>query len=755
MDKRADGKWVPGGPLDEDGHPIRTALMIVAESPGRQEERHKPPKVLVGPTGKESDNLLLRIVGVPRERVYCTNICKHVGDVDMELMGEVLRDEISEVRPKVILALGAIAVRWFLGDVDMEAVNAIPHQWQGITLIPSFHPAAIFRDTTRMSWVLEAFGVAKRSLRQQCVWWKVLPSKYRPLEQVYLSSPVAVDTESLKDGTPFMLTACSITGIAGYAFCEKGIPVDFKEYLARKDVLTILHNALYDIPVLKAMGITLGNWTDTMLMASALQTLPLGLKSLAFKLCGMKLKTYDEVVKDGDLDEIPPQRAIKYACGDADATLRVYHRMLPMVKEWGIGGCLSTDMAVMPMVIDMMQNGIKLDSGYIAEVEEEFTIRNICTAQEIEDIAGRKINPASAKQVSELLYKELKLGKGTRIKRTKWGGTTEQKTLERIQGEHKIVPLILDWKQLDTLIDKYLSVLPRKMDADGRIHTKLSLARIPHSGRLASSNPNLLAQPVRTEDGQRIRDGFVAEKGWELVSFDYNQIEMRIMAHESQDPVMMKAYREGRDIHTETAKEIFGVQEPDEMKQRRPAKIINFGVIYGLTAMGLSRELMANGLSECTEAWCDKFIIQWFQLRKGVKKYIERVKTETRRKGYVTDMWGRRVLIPEVKSFFPWIREAGLRRATNQPIQGGAQGVIKKAMKWLGPEILDWRTLGHRIKPLLQIHDDLLFEIKDEDREALVPIIKSGMEGAGHGISVPTPVNVKRGKRWGSLSKYT
>lgn len=747
MDKRADGKWVPGS------GPKPAALMIVAESPGRQEE--VKGKVLVGPTGKETDNLLIRVVGVPRERVYCTNMCKHVGDVDMELMGDILTDEIAEVRPRVILALGAIATKWFLGDVDMEAVNAIPHKWNGITLVPSFHPATIFRDSTKMSWVLEAFQSARVELRGgERFRYPDRKTTALPLEKLSLLKCIAVDTESLKDGSPFMLTASCTEGWAGYTFCEKGVPEAIVEHLKRKDVLTVLHNALYDIPVLKAMGITLGKWVDTMIMASRLQTLPLGLKSLAYKLCGMKLKTYDQVLgKASDLDEVPTERVIKYACGDADATLRVYNRMLPMVEEWGIGECLRTDMEVMPMIIDMMQNGMKLDSGYIAGVEEEFTIRNICTAQEIEEIAGREINPASAKQVSQLLYKELELGKGTRIKRTKWGGTTEQKTLERIQGEHKVVPLILDWKQLDTLIDKYLSVLPQKIGTDGRIHTKLSLARIPHSGRLASSKPNLLAQPVRTEDGQRIRDGFVAEEGWELVSFDYNQIEMRIMAHLSQDSVMMRVYRAGGDIHTETAKEIFGVKEPDEMKHRYPTKRINFGIIYGLTAIGLSKELMAAGLSECTEGWCDKFIIEWFKLRKGVRQFIDKVHTGARRNGYVQDMWRRRVLVPEIKSFFPHIREAGLRRAGNQPIQGGAQGVIKIAMKDLWPLLLDWRKEGLRIKPILQIHDDLLFEIWEADTGNLQPRIKRRMEMAVE-LSIPTPVNVKRGKRWGSLIKY-
>jgi len=161
MERRIDGKWVPGS------GPRPAALMIVGESPGTQEEKYG--QVLIGPTGKEVDNLLRRIIGIPRERVYCTNMCKHVGNVNMELMGELLKDEISEVRPNVILALGAIAVKWFLGDVDMEAVNGTPHKWEGITLVPSFHPASIFRDTTKMSWVLEAFEAAKKALHSSAI----------------------------------------------------------------------------------------------------------------------------------------------------------------------------------------------------------------------------------------------------------------------------------------------------------------------------------------------------------------------------------------------------------------------------------------------------------------------------------------------------------------------------------------------------------------------------------------------------------
>jgi len=314
--------------------------------------------------------------------------------------------------------------------------------------------------------------------------------------------------------------------------------------------------------------------------------------------------------------------------------------------------------------------------------------------------------------------------------------------------------MVLDWRSIDTLLDKYIRVLPRKIGADGRVHTKLSLARVPHSGRLASSNPNLLAQPVRTEDGARIRDGFVAEKGWKLVSFDYSQIEMRIMAHLSQDPSMLEIYKKGGDIHTETAREIFGVKEPDDMKHRYPTKRINFGIIYGLTSMGLSRELMASGLPECTEDWCNRFIIQWFKLREGVKQFIDKTKNEARRFGYVQDMWGRKVLIPEVKSFFPYIREAGLRRAGNQPIQGGAQGVIKEAMRRLWPLIVEYRCEGVRIRPLLQIHDDLLFEMEEGDASIMAPIIQRVMETAVD-LSVPMIVDAKIGDRWGSMKKYS
>jgi len=767
--------WVEG-----DG-PKPCRLMVIAEAPAETECKTGIP--LTGKTGKEFDNLLLRYIGLRRERVYTTNLFKYPLNDDKEYtqdeyeyMGSILREEIEEVDPDVILTLGAISTHWFLGfSHDMEALNGMPHEWEGRVVVPSIHPAASFRDSALLSWVIEAFENTKKVLDGEMI----VPPLAEPTKiwggQGFTGNVIAVDTESLKDGSPYLVTWSNAEGRACYSYCDSGLRY-LNMQLYKSDVLTLLHNAPYDLSILWDLGIHPSHWIDTMQIAFLLQTLPLGLKALAYRLCRLPLRDYDEVVygmpfkeycklnkikkKDEwkhirDLSDVPEKERLEYACGDPDGTLRVYNRMLPLFYS-RMSEVLQRDMDIQPMIISMMERGMRVDEQYLERLGVEFQVENDrLLYNDLWNIAGDGFNPKSSEQTGDLLYNKLSLGKGHKIKRTQKGLTTDAKTLKKIEGQHPVVAMITQYRSRKDLIDKYIKVLPTYIQRDGRIHTKVSMVRVKQSGRLASSKPNLLAQPVRSADGRRIRDGFVAEEGYSIVSMDYSQIEMRLVAHLSQDPVLLKVYRENGDVHTDTAMRTFGIKNPklvDEIKHRYPSKRTGFGVIYRISARGLSVQLQGEGLLEWTEEKCQWLINSWLKEHAGVKEYWGKIDQETRRTGQVTDLWGRMKLIPEIKSIFPPIREAGLRIANNVPEQSGAQGIIKEGMRRLWPQMREW--IGDRLAyPLIQVHDDLVVEVRDDFIPEYISIAKPIMEGAIE-LSIPIYVEAKVGKRWGSQEKW-
>jgi DNA polymerase-1 len=728
-------------------------------------------------------------MGMKRSEAYITNISKwalndkkEIKPEEMEMLTTLLEEEICKVQPDVILALGAVATHWFIGDLDMEAVSGVPHRWDrrnvSAIVVPCFHPAATFRDSSLLQWVIEGFRATKKVLDGENwdVWEEGSPTHDEGILFQLCQDVVALDTEAqCKGGPPYIVSASSCETMAGYCYVddEKSIR-HIADHVAQPHVLTLLHNALYDLPQLAKSGIHPARWIDTMVVAFLLQTLPLGLKPLAYRLTGMRMKEYDEVVGErSGLPDVPEAERIAYAIADADATLRVYNRMKSLWYA-RMEEVIQRDMEVMPMIGAMMEAGILADVNFFDDLNTEFSIRNMNLREKIDGIArgagwepkpkakDPTFNPASAPQVAELLYERLRLGRHARIKKTKWGGSTNTQSIKKIENDHPVVKMIEEWRQTDTLEDKFLGVLPKKVEGDGRIHTKISMVRVKHSGRLASSDPNLMAQPIRTEDGMRIRNGFIASPGFTLASFDYNQVEMRLMAHLSQDPVMMEVYREGGDIHTDTAMRSFGIKNPkdvDEMKHRYPAKRTGFGIINLITAHGLARELVAGGAGVWTEEKCQELLDAWFDIHPGVSTYFQRVISTAGRDGKVVDMWGREEYIPEMKSYFPHVRETGERKAVNQSIQSGAQGIIKEAMRRLWPQIVEWNKRwddqkgGDAVRPLIQVHDSLLFEIRDSIMDSVMPQIKELMEGVVK-LSIPITVKGETGRRWGELKKY-
>lgn len=764
--------------------PDRTRFMIVGEAPGRDEVKQGRP--FVGMTGKELMSLLSDI-GLSRSDCYLTNVVKReigedklkgVSREEMEEFSGILESEIASVQPTHILALGAISTHWFLGDKwDMEVVNAVPHEWRpGITVVPCFHPAAVFRDPGRMAWVRAGVEAYRRAVDGEIGVWTPAPkTEIVEFDEWVRQLPgriplLALDTETFRGGGPYMVQASCAPGTATYLYADDSRIAEMAAVVAAAD-RCVLHNALFDVPVLQSMGITFSTWDDTMQMAFLLQTMPQGLKEVAYKVAGMVMKTYDEVVRGRrDLSEVEEGERLEYACADPDATLRVYHALRGHADRRvyrGMVALMRQDCRIQPMIITMMQRGMPLNVEALEELEIALTLRNMELEEDIDPyVAGvpwplntktkkAEFNPGSPSQVSKLLYDVLGLGKGKRVEKTKTGRLkADSKNVAKIAGEHPVVPVLQEWNTNSTLLDNNIKTLPRLVQADGRIHASLHMNRVVHSGRMASTKPNLLAQPTRSEDGKRIRNSYQMPEGRVFASFDYSQIEMRVLAHESRDEKLIQVFLDDLDLHKMTASWMFGigVEQVEDMAHRYPAKRVGFGVVYGITATGLARELNATpGAGWWSEERAQEAIDMWFGVYYGVRRFMASVQNEVKRTGKVRDMWGRELLLPEVWSVFQHIREGGLRKAVNQRIQGGAQGVIRAAEERVWQWIQDHAR--DRVYPLLQIHDDLLFELWEEDVDEMVPVI-ANMMGSSVELCVPTPVDAKVGVTWGKMRKW-
>jgi len=351
-------------------------------------------------------------------------------------------------------------------------------------------------------------------------------------------------------------------------------------------------------------------------------------------------------------------------------------------------------------------------------------------------MAGGEFNINSPRQLSEILFERLRLKPG---KKTKTGYSTDEGVLTQLALQHELPAEILNYRQLTKLKSTYVDALPKLVNpSTGRLHTTFNQV-VAATGRLSSSDPNLQNIPVRGEWGMRIRDAFIAPEGWKLVSADYNQIELRILAHLSQDRQLIQTFREGEDIHRKTAVQVFGVApEGVTREMRRAAKSINFGILYGMGAFSLASDL---GISL---ADAKGYIANYFALYEGVKRYIDQTVAEVKNKGYVTTLMNRRRWIPELKSSNPAVRSLGERLAVNTPVQGSAADLIKLAMVSIGGRLA---SLENKIKMVLQIHDELLFEVADPGLDEAVSMIRREMEGVMT-LAVPLTVDLGIGKNW-------
>ena len=815
-------------------------VMLIGEAPGRNEDIKGEP--FTGDAGQYLDSLL-DSVGIRRSDVLISNVvkCRPRGNrtptvEEAEFCATRWLDvEVEMFQPEIIVPMGRVAIQHFLGDVTVEHVHGIPAG----KVLPVYHPAAGFYDTRLMRAIQEDFQALGKLVNGETqsapvdqhpdpdyveyenITGKSFSSGDRPM--------MAYDTEVV-DNKLWSVQASGITGTAGF------FPGMDQPGISGK---AVVHNYLYD-----AQWIDLPDSTDDTMLMAYLLGLPQGLKELAWRLCGMEMQSYQEIMgdhrrrkgllylseaakhdwpdppdltdviwikkdgrlgsvtkkpqhisrkikriiadvvggkenKDGpvnpwtrwhnidpreraavekqlgkmpdaSLEDVDPDTAIRYSCRDADATLRVYQVLWPKIQELGLEFTYQLDRQVLPVAMSMMQEGIALDGEFLGILGRHYMELMEAKAEDIFSLVGKRFNPNSDNELRVLMYEYLGF-KPTKFTET---GLPKVNKEELSKLKHAVVPMLLEYKHLAHLKDSFCDTLPGKIDSHGRVHCTINVTRT-ETGRWSMKEPNLQQIPARTEYGREIRKAFVAGPGYYLAAIDYSQIEMRVAAHLAQCQSMIGLFNEGRDIHTETAAQIFNVPlDQVTSQQRYPTKTMGFGVIYGLTPHGLYSQMAQEGLKDWTEDRCQEFIDEYYALRPELGTWQEVVKKEARQQGYVRDLFGRIRYIPELLCPIKRYQGAGERQAINMPVQSTAQGILKLATGRLWKKLEGWPP--GMVNWLLQIHDELLWEVeaKGEVLDTFTQVAVKEMEAVVK-LSVPVIAECKVGDNWGEMKPFT
>ncbi|MCF3948844.1 DNA polymerase I [Acidiphilium sp. AL] len=511
-------------------------------------------------------------------------------------------------------------------------------------------------------------------------------------------------------------------------------------------ILKIFHNAKFDLHVLAGAGLPdAAPIDDTMLISYALEAGAHGhgMDELSALHLDHKPIAYDEVTGTGrnriGFSAVPIDRATAYAAEDADVTLRLWLLLRPRLREARALALYETlERRLVPVLLGMERAGVMVDRDDLIAMSAEFARRMDEIQRDIEKLVGHAFNLGSPKQLGEILFDEMKLPGGRRTKTGAWG--TDAAVLEELAEVGLELPArILDWRQLQKLKSTYADALVGEIDVeDRRVHTSFAQA-IAATGRLSSNDPNLQNIPIRTAEGARIRRAFIAAPGQSLISADYSQIELRLLAHVADIPALKRSFGDGEDIHARTASEVFGVpMEGMDPLTRRRAKAINFGIIYGISAFGLARQLgIENGEAK-------RYIDAYFARYPEIRRYMNETREFARTHGYVTTPFGRRCYVPGIADKNPARRGYAERQAINAPLQGGAADIIKRAMVRLPAAIAD---AGLDARLLLQVHDELLFEAPRDQAEAVAQLAREVMQNAA-ALSVPLLVEAGIGPNW-------
>jgi len=518
-----------------------------------------------------------------------------------------------------------------------------------------------------------------------------------------------------------------------------------KPVLEDANLAKLAHNSKYDMTVLAEYGVSVNNLTfDTMVAAYLLGEKSLSLKTLAFSQLNIEMTPISELIGSGAKQLLMSQVAVKqvadYACADADITGQLAELLSSELHQQGLWQLFAeVEMPLVPVLLQMERNGVALDTELLRDMSHQLGEQIIKLETEIFSWVGHQFNINSPQQLGPVLFDELKLPTSRRGK-NKY--STEASVLEELSQDYPIAKLILDHRQLTKLKSTYIDALPGLINPKtGRVHTSFNQTRTA-TGRLSSSEPNLQNIPVRGEMGRQIRQAFIAPRGSRLLGGDYSQIDLRALAHLSQDPSLISAFQQDEDIHAATAAQLFGkdtLQITSDM--RRLAKTVNFGVIYGMSEYGLEQA------TELSREEAAQFIAAYFEKYPKVKQYLESTKEQARKTGCVQTILGRRRFIPEINSSNRQVREAAERMAINMPVQGTSADIIKVAMINLCRE-MDKQRL--KSKMLLQVHDELVFEVPKEELEIMRQLVPEVMTTALE-LSVPLKVDTKTGNNWGKM----
>ncbi|OLP62244.1 DNA polymerase I [Xaviernesmea oryzae] len=544
--------------------------------------------------------------------------------------------------------------------------------------------------------------------------------------------------------------------LLGGGMVEGQIPVGqalgaLKTLLEDETVLKVAQNLKYDYLVMKRHGVTLRGFDDTMLMSYVTDAGAgnHGMDVLSERWLNHQPIAYKDVAGSGKsmvtFDHVPIDRATAYAAEDADVTLRLWFVLKARLAAKRLNTVYERlERPLVPVLADMEARGISIDRQILSRLSGELAQKAAAFEHEIYALAGESFNIGSPKQLGDILFGRMGLPGASKTRTGQW--STSAQVLEDLAAAgHELPRKIVDWRQLTKLKSTYTDALPSFVHPEThRVHTSFAMAATT-TGRLSSSEPNLQNIPIRTAEGRKIRTAFIATPGHKLISADYSQIELRVLAHVAEIPQLRQAFADGIDIHAMTASEMFGVPVdgmPSEIRRR--AKAINFGIIYGISAFGLANQLSI----ERSEA--GDYIKRYFERFPGIRDYMEATKAFARENGYVETIFGRRAHYPEIRSSNPSMRAFNERAAINAPIQGSAADIIRRAMVRMEPALVE-AGLEARVRMLLQVHDELIFEVEDEDVTRAIPVITSIMEDAALpalNLRVPLKVEARAAQNW-------
>lgn len=540
----------------------------------------------------------------------------------------------------------------------------------------------------------------------------------------------------------------------------------FKPVFESLEIKKIGHNIKYDIIILEKEGISVrGNIFDTMIASYVLDpgNRSHGLDKLAFREFGYEMLPIDLLIGKGKneitFDKVSIDRATFYCCEDSDFTFRLYPVLKKQIKKISSEQKDSKfektrnnlefvlnklELPLIRSLVDMEKTGVELDSSFIKSFGQTIEKEIKELEKKIYFQGGKEFNINSTQQLKEILFKKLKLST-TNLKTTKTGISTAAGELEKLRGKHQIVEYILRYRELNKLKNTYIDALPALVNnTTQRLHTTFNQT-VTATGRLSSSDPNLQNIPIRTPEGKKLRRAFVARKGYKLLSLDYSQIDLRVMAHYSEDPGLIEAFKKTKDIHSETAAKIFGVKVSQVLPgMRRVAKTVNFGVLYGMSPFGLSESLAIS------REKAKHYIETYFKKHVRVKDYVEKVLDFAKKNEYVETMLGRRRYLPEINASNFAVRSGAERMAINMPIQGTSADIIKYAMVDV-QKLIESKWSNHA-KMILQVHDELVFEVRENRAKEFAKEVKEIMEKIVQ-INVPINVDVEVGDNWEELNE--